>query len=139
MNDVGAEALFAVLGVWMLILFAILVVFYVVHALGWMKLYKKAGAEPAWAAWVPILNAYALGWFLKEETDSPTWVAYLLGLYWLAAIIPLVGSFIVFGCNIFGLVKQCQWISKKGGGALAYICLFLFPVALPWVMMRYYD
>lgn len=139
MNDVSVGAVFAVLGVWIFLMFAILIAVYAVSSLGWMKLYKKVGAEPAWVAWVPILSVFALGQFLKEETGAPDWVGYLLGLYWIAAIIPIIGSFVVFGCSIFRLVKQCQWISRRGGGALAYISLFLFPIALPWIMLRCYD
>lgn len=139
MNDAGVGAIFAMLGVWMFFMLAIAVAFYVINSLGWMKLYQKVGAEPAWVAWVPFLSIYALGQFLKEETGSPDWVGYLLGLYWLAAFIPIIGSFVVFGCGIFCLVKQCQWISKRDGGALGYISLFLFPIALPWIMMRCYD
>lgn len=125
--------------IWILLVFAILIAVYVVTSLGWMKLYQKAGAEPAWAAWVPFLNVFALGQFLREETGSPDWVGYLLGLYWLAGLVPVVGTFAVFGLGIFRLVKECQWISRKGGGGLAYVSLFLFPVALPYIMMKQYD
>lgn len=139
MDETSLGAAFAVLGIWMLLMFAILIAVYVVNSLGWMKLYQRAGAEPAWAAWVPFLNVFAMGQFIGEETGSLNWVRYLLGLYWLAGLIPVVGAFAVFGLGIFRLVKECQWISRKNGGALAYVSLFLFPVALPYIMMKCYD
>lgn len=128
----------ALLGI-MVVAILVSMAVYIITSLGWMKLYKAAGYEPAWAAWVPFLNIYAMGMFLKGELQESDRVGYILAFYWVAALIPFVGSIAALVGGVFFLVKECQWILKRGGGALGIILLFLFPIALPYVMLKYYK
>lgn len=141
MSDVvmtGAGLGAALLGV-MVVAILVSIAVYVITSLGWMKLYKDAEYEPAWAAWVPFLNIYAMGMFLKGELQESDTVGYILAFYWVASFIPFVGGIAALVGAIFFLVKECQWILKRGGGALGIVLLFLFPIALPYVMRKYYK
>ncbi len=135
----GFGIAFAALGIWMLFVLAILIAAYVVSSLGWMKLYKKAGYEPAWAAWVPFLSNYALGMYLQDELGEKPAIGYILAFYWVAAFIPIIGGFVVFAGSVFLLVEECRWIAKREGGVPGYLLLFLFPIALPFLMAKTYD
>ena len=127
MSDVvvaGAGLGAALLGI-MVVAILVSIAVYIITSLGWMKLYKAADYELAWAAWVPFLNIYAMGMFLKGELQESDTIGYILAFYWVAALIPFVGSIAALVGGVFFLVKECQWILKRGGGALGIILLLL--------------
>ena len=132
----GILAIFA--GIWIFAL-VISIAVYVVSSLGFFKLYKKLGAENAWMAWVPLFNIYALAEFLQVETNSPVWMKWCMAFYWAASIIPILGTLVSFAGAILVIVNECRYISSHGGKVVQYICVFLFPIILPYLWIKNYE
>lgn len=137
MSDFGA--VFAFMGGLLFVMLGICLAVYLVNALGYKKLFEAAGYEPTWAMFVPIFGNYALGMFLKEENGDADWVGWLIAFYWVLSLIPILGSFCVLAGAIFTLVKQFQWMQKRNADTICYILLFLFPLAVPFLMAKKYE
>lgn len=136
MDDFGV--LFAVMGVWAVVMLLLVIGIYVVSSYGWMKLYEKAGYERPWYAWVPLLNVYAQGIFLQAEMGDPVWYGYIMSFYWAVAIVPLVGSLAVLAGGIFVLVNSCRLVGKRNGGPGCYVSLFVFNPLFPYLLAKTY-
>lgn len=92
---------------------------YVITGIFLMKLFKKAGIESPWAAWVPIYNM----WKLLEIGGQPGYWAVL-------ALIPLVNIASV----VFMYIAAYNIGLKLGKeGAFILLAIFLFPVWLIWL------
>ena len=135
----GFGAVFAVLGGMIFVMLIMLLAVYLVNGFGYMKLFKAAGYEPSWAMFVPILGGYALGMFLREENEDPECMGWLIAFYWILGLIPVIGSFLVIAGGIFTLMKKFQWLQKKQADTICYILLFLFPLAVPFLMAGKYE
>lgn len=139
MDGSSVGAMMGILGGFFFIFLLIFVGIYLINGFGYMKLYKAAGYEPVWAAFVPVLSAYALGMFLKEENGDKEWVGWLLAFYWVLGLIPIIGTFAVVAGGIFRLVKQFMWLKKRDADVICYILLFVFPLAVPFLMVSKYS
>jgi len=77
-----------------------------------MKIFKKAGRQDAWAAFVPIYNTYVL----FEIAGRPGWWVFL-------AFIPFVGGLIVFVLSIIAMIDLAKSFGKSSGYAALLILL----------------
>mgnify|MGYP006873152359 CR=1 FL=1 len=84
-----------------------LVIAYVISAIAYMQIFKKAGVT-TWYAWVPFLNNY---WITKIACGN--------GWLFLLSFIPCVGSLIYL---IFMAVKLAPAFGQ-GGGMIALLIL----------------
>lgn len=98
-SDAAAGVILAMLAFY----FFILIAAYVITSLGYQGIFKKAG-QPAWKAWVPILQA----WTFAEVGGKEGWWCF----------IPVAG-FLLPAININ------KAFGKDGGGWIAYA--FLLP------------
>lgn len=103
LSDAQAAGLFAAMGVYWLVMMAVLVIMLIAM---W-KLFTKAG-KPGWAAIVPIYNIIVL----LEVVGRPTWWVVLL-------LVPLVNIVVGF-MLMFDVAKS---FGKGGGYAIGLILL----------------
>lgn len=78
------------------------------------KIFSKAG-EKGWKSIIPIYNTVTL---FKIAGISPWWV-----LGYLAAIIPVIGGFVVLGITIYAMISLAKAFGKGGGFAAGLILL----------------
>lgn len=109
-----------------LILFMLLfaAVLYVFFSVCLMKIFKKAGREDAWAAWVPIYNTYVY----YEIAGKPGWWVFL-------AFIPFVGGIISLITGIIASIELAKAFGKEAGYG---ILLALLPV-IGYPMLAFGD
>lgn len=100
----------------MLVLF---LVFYVFTAICLMKIFKKAGRQDAWAAWIPIYNMYVY----YEVAGRPGWWAFL-------GLIPFVGGLISLVTIIIGSIDMAKSFGKEVGYGLllAFVPIIGYPM-----------
>lgn len=123
-----------------LAVFAVLLVFYVVSAIGYSKLLKRSDyGDIAWMAWVPFFNRYAAAKFLQEETQSDEWMKWLIAFSWAVNLIPGIGTIISFIIGIIEIVLMCTYINKFNGSVIQYVLVFLFAPALPFLWCKNYS
>lgn len=122
---------------WALGIFALVAIaVYVVGALGWMKLYQKAGSPYAWMAWIPYASNFAKGDFLQKANQDPVWMKWVMGLYPLLGFLPFATGFFraaMIACGIFVLVNTFRWLSRIKANGVCYVLAILLPFLLPWV------
>lgn len=58
----------------LIIYWVIVIAVYVVSALAFFKIYKKADVPHAWMAWVPILNLIPYLWTIKKSAWNLLWL-----------------------------------------------------------------
>lgn len=86
----------------------------VLTIIAWWKIFEKAG-EKGWKCLIPIYNTVVL---FKIAGISPWWV-----LGYLAAIIPIVGSFVVLGITIYMNIMLAKAFGKGTGFTIGLILL----------------
>lgn len=77
---------------------------YVFMAICMMKIFKKAGRQDAWAAWIPIYNMFVY----YEVAGRPGWWAFL-------GFIPIVGGLISIITIIIGSIDMAKSFGKSEG------------------------
>lgn len=111
------------LGMLMFILVFVLVA-YVFFSFCMYKVFKKAGRQDAWAAFVPIYNTYVM----YEIAGRPGWWAFL-------GFIPIVGGIVGLVTAIIGTIDLAKSFGKSGGFAAL---LILIPI-VGWPMLAFGD
>lgn len=86
----------------------------VISIIAMWRIFTKAG-EKGWKAIIPIYNMVIL---FKIAGISPWFV-----LGYLAAVIPVVGSFVVLGITIYAMINLAKAFGKSGGFAAGLILL----------------
>ena len=122
-----------------LILTAVIVVLYIITALGYSKMFKKAG-EPGWKGLVPFYNQYIL---YKLSWRTNMFFIWLVLEIAFAVLNRLRGdnpilSLIAIVVGIAGIVinaKSCGRVSKAYGRGLGTaVGLFFLPVIFSWIL-----
>ena len=90
----------------------LLLALYIYFALALMTIARKTGTEPAWLAWIPILNVYLL-W---KVSMTPAWTILVVAIAFLFSWIPILGF--VFFLAIAGIITYWYWrVSERRGHA----------------------
>ncbi|MFA5165787.1 MAG: DUF5684 domain-containing protein [Candidatus Paceibacterota bacterium] len=122
-NQLGSWAgLFMAYGVFV---FIAAIAYYIVAAIGIMKLAKKFNIPNPWMAWIPILNI----WLLLQ----------IAGLQWWWLLIILFGGLVpVVGTIISLLTSVYIWmlIAKKAGKDQWFALLMLIPIVNLWAIFE---
>lgn len=110
----------------LLLLASVLVVaFYVLFAIGTMKVLKARGHAYPWMAWVPVLNYFALGQTCDEGDGNVTLIGLRIPtlvfslwfvLFLVVGYIPNVGSLLqtIVQVLFFGRTCQCVYAKMEG-------------------------
>ncbi len=111
---------------WIAVILAFLAVFvvvaiiiYIYSSLALMTIAKKTKTEPAWFAWIPILNSYLLSRIAKMHW----WPILLLIAFW----IPFLGFIAIIIFWVFNLIwtyKMFEAVKKPGWWALLMLIPF---------------
>lgn len=96
----------------LLAFFVFAVIAYVFFAVCLMKIFKKAGRQDSWAAWVPIYNS----WVYFEIAGKPGWWS-------LVGLIPFVGGILALVFSIVASIELAKAFGKSGGFAALLILL----------------
>lgn len=104
----GGGVGFALLGV----IFLLAILSYIFFGFCMYKIFKKAGRDDAWAAFVPIYNTYVL----FEVAGRPGWWVFL-------GFIPFFGGIVLFIMSIIAMVDFAKSFGKGGGFAALLILL----------------
>lgn len=115
---------------------------YIIQSLGYYKLFKLYGGwyeKNAWMAFVPYAQFFINGKFLQEQNGDAEWVKWVLGFYWVASFIPIpiLNLVVLLILGIWLVVEWCRYFSKVHAGAGVYILYFLFPIAVPFVLVNH--
>lgn len=102
----------AFLGIGLATIFLLSLVFYVVGAVIYSFVFKKAG-RPMWAAWVPIYN----GWVLFEIAGKPGW-------WILSSFIPFLGSIIYLVLWVIAMLELAKRFGKSTAFSIFGLILF---------------
>lgn len=134
MDSSAAGGFLAVLGVLLFFYFVVLAAVYVLGSLATYKLYKKAGVNHAWMAWVPVLNAWPYFWVIGKSSWNILWgfvpiVNIIFAIIWQVkflnafgfsghwlwfTLLPGVGGLILFIQHIYmGLSKHVQFVGTR--------------------------
>lgn len=114
-----SAALLGVVLVVMAFAFLFVAAMYVFIAICLQRIFKKAGVENTWAAWVPFYSH----WKLLEVGGQPGYWAVL-------ALIPLVG----IASAVFTFISQYNIGKSLGkGGEFVLFAIFLPYVWFPWL------
>ena len=89
---------------------------YIYAAIVLMTIAQKTKTENAWLAWIPIANIY----LMTQVGEVSGWWTLLV----LAAIIPILGSFVVMAMIVYLWWKIAERLDKPGW----YGILMLIPV-----------
>ena len=118
-SSTGGDAASAGMAIGLMLgIFVFILFMYLIFGFITMKIFKKAGRQDAWAAFVPIYNNYVY----FEVAGRPGWWAFL-------AFIPFAGSIIAFVTMILGSIDMAKSFGKETGFG---ILLVLVPfVGLP--------
>lgn len=119
----GAAAAAVGLGMLMFI-FVFVLVAYLFFAFCMYKVFKKAGRQDAWAAFVPIYNTYVM----FEIAGRPGWWAFL-------GFIPIVGGVAALVTAIIGTLDLVKSFGKSGG----YAALLILVPIVGWPMLAFGD
>jgi len=98
----------AMVGTFLVLIIAILLVFYIYSAICLQLIAKKTGQEPSWLAWVPIANL-----FLSCKISG---LSYLWLLILFAAPIPIIGPLCItvfyayLWCRIAVALNKPSWL-----------------------------
>lgn len=131
-------AAFAV-GVAGIILVAVVVVLYLIMALGYCKMFKKAG-EPGWKGLIPFYNQYILYKISWKGSMFFIWLVLEIAFTVLNRLSGdnLILSLISIVVGIAGIVievKRCGRLSKAyGRGIGTAVGLFFLPVIFSWIL-----
>ena len=123
-------------------IFIVSIIMYIIQAIGYYKLFKLYGGwyeKNAWMAFVPYAQIFINGKFLQEQNGDEEWVKWVLGFYWVAAFIPIpvLNFVILLIITIWLVVEWCRYFGKINSGAVVYILYFLFPIAVPFVLVSH--
>jgi len=124
-TDSGAAAFF-------IVYFVFLVAIYVFTAFGLMGVFKKAGQEPPWAAFIPFWNL----WLMIKLTGRPTWYIWIFVGGAVLGIIPVIGTILAivsFVFEIFLLNSLSKSFGKETGFTVGLV--LLFPVFI-WILYK---
>lgn len=113
----------AALGI-LLVIFAFALVVGLFFAFCMYKVFKKAGRQDAWAAFIPVYAQYVM----YEVAGRPGWWALL-------TFIPFVGGIAYFVTSIIATIDLSKSFGKSGGFAAL---LILLPV-VGWPMLAFGD
>lgn len=128
-----------VVGVVGLILIAVFIVAYIITALGYCKMLKKAG-EPGWKGLVPFYNKYI---FYKISWRTNMFFIWLVLEIAFTVLNRLRGDNLILTLlgivvGIAGIVvdaKSCGRLSKAyGRGIGTAVGLFFFPLIFSWIL-----
>lgn len=97
-----------------------LVLLYVGYAIVLQKIFKKAGRNDSWAAWVPIYNA----WVLMEISGKPGWWA-LVGL---GGVVPILGFIAAIASIVLSVLANITLSKRFGKGTGFAVLLILVPI-----------
>ena len=92
----------------------VMLVVFVITIIAEWRIFTKAG-EAGWKSLIPIYNAVVL---FKIAGLSPLWV-----LGYLAAVIPVVGTFVALGITIYLMLNLAKAFGKSTGFAVGLILL----------------
>ena len=126
-------------GVVGLILTAVLIVAYIITALGYCKMFKKAG-EPGWKGLVPFYNQYILYKLSWRTNMFFIWLVLDIAFAVLNRFREdnLILCLIAIVVGILGIVidaKSCGRVSKAYGRGLGTaVGLFFLPVIFSWIL-----
>ena len=105
-----------------ILLFALIA--YVFFSFCMYKVFKKAGRQDAWAAFVPIYNTYVM----YEVAGRPGWWAFL-------GFIPIVGGVAALVTVIMGTIDLAKSYGKSGG----FAALMIIVPVVGWPMLAFGD
>lgn len=142
--------MFAVLGVYTLILLAFSIACYVLRSVGVYSIAKRRGINHPWMAWVPVVDHYLLGcisdqyrYVAKGENKSKRkalltlsiifWAAYIA---FFAMYIPFVIQIAVAGVNGYSEAAILQSIMGMAVGVL-FLALVMLGVGLAMMIVRF--
>lgn len=142
MGDLGGMgALWAILGVFVLLFALIGLVFYILKSIGLQTLAAKRGIENPWLAWIPIADLYIMG-LLVGEMDILNYHLDNLGL-WVPVIfvgggilakIPIIGFLFSVALLVFAILFIYKLFESYTSQAVLYTVLStllcLFPIFL---------
>jgi len=97
-----AAAAFSI-GILLFVLVAV-VLAYIFFSICYAKIFKKAGRQDSWAAWVPIYNQYVF----YEVAGRPGWWAFL-------GFIPFVGGVASLITSVIGSLDMAKSFGKETG------------------------
>ncbi len=117
-TSTNTELSSAAVGAIIFVYFLVFIVVYVLMGISLMKIFKKAGRQDAWAAWVPIYNQYVY----FEVAGRPGWWAFL-------AFIPFVGSIAALITGVLGAIDISKSFGKSSGFTVLLVLLPL--IAFP--------
>ncbi len=126
----GMMAMFAGLGFVLFIVAAIFIVFYVLFAIGLMKMAERMEIENPWLAWVPIANLYLLGKVVGDIELFGNVIPYtewILVATVFVSFIPFVGQILAFvGFIYIYIVYYKLFKMYSDGKETLYIILTIF-------------
>ena len=132
----GTIFLVGVVGV---IMIAVFIVAYIITALGYCKMFKKAG-EPGWKGLVPFYNQYILYKISWRTNMFFIWLVLEVGFTVLNRLSGdnLILTLLAIVVGILGIVidaKSCGRVSKAYGRGLGTaVGLFFFPLIFSWII-----
>ena len=103
---------------------------YLMTAIGYAKMYRKAG-EAGWKAFIPVFNTYnnyKISWNGKMFFlyAALTIVSSILGIY-TEGVMAMVAGAISLGIIILAVMQNVKMAKAFGKGAFTGIALILFP------------
>ena len=116
MVDAASLGMLGFLAALIIPLIIIGIALYIYAAIVLMTIAKKTKTENAWLAWIPIANIY----LMTQVGEVSGWWTLLV----LAAIIPILGSFVVMAMIVYLWWKIAERLDKPGW----YGILMLIPV-----------
>ena len=111
-------------------IFALTVIRYLLIAIGYSKMYRKADIAP-WKAFIPVYNSYnnyKLSWNGKMFFlyAALTIVSSILGIY-TEGVMAMVAGVVSLGIVILAVMQNVKMAKLFGKGAGTGIALILFP------------
>ena len=106
----------AFVAAFLLLVIVIMIILYLYSALALMAIAKKTKTQPAWLAFVPILNYY----LTSKIAKMPWWPILLLVGFW----IPFIGMIAIAVFTVFTIIwnyKMFEAVKKPGWWALFMI------------------
>lgn len=120
-------------GIAIILLFlALIIVGYVLTAIGLQTLAKRSQIEYSWLAWIPVANLYLLGLLIKDKSKIPyiEWIlpigSVLAGL--LSGTLATLVSIALYVVLIMSYYELYRKYSKS------YVLLTIFSAILPFVI-----
>ncbi|NLY81161.1 MAG: hypothetical protein GX078_00080 [Clostridiales bacterium] len=124
-----ASGIWAVLAVIGLFILVIVLLTYVLFAIGLAKIMKAKGMDDRYRAWIPFWNSYVLGSIIEEEIGNEPYV--FEGTKWIFAfgglaagvianMIPFVGALVPLALYVY-IIVCCAVMAKKYGTMVSVI------------------